>query len=80
MQRYFAKEKNNNEFILVDDDMRHIKLVMRMKNNDEMIVVQNKIPYLCYLDNDKIYTEKLYKVSYENRKKSLKEKLSFFKL
>lgn len=55
MQRYFAKNKNNDEFILNDDDMRHIKLVMRMKDNDEMVVIQNKTPYLCYLSNDKIF-------------------------
>ena len=54
MQRYFAKEKNGNEFILKDDDMRHIKLVMRMKDNDKIVVIQNKIPYLCFLENNKI--------------------------
>ena len=60
MQRYFAKERNNDEFILNNDDMRHIKLVMRMKDNDEIIVVQDKKPYLCYLlENKVIIKEKL---------------------
>lgn len=54
MQRYFAKEKNGNEFILKDDDMRHIKLVMRMKDNDKIIVVENKKSYLCCLEKDKV--------------------------
>lgn len=54
VQRYFAKDKINNAFILSDDDMRHIKLVMRMKDNDEVIVVDNKKPYLCYLKGDQI--------------------------
>ncbi len=54
MQRYFAKDKINNEFILNNDDIRHIKLVMRMKDNDEIIVVDKKTPYLCYLENDKV--------------------------
>lgn len=58
MQRYFAKDKINNEFILNNDDIRHIKLVMRMKDNDEIIVVQNKIPYLCYLKKDQIMIKK----------------------
>lgn len=51
VQRYFAKEKVNNEFILNDDDIKHIKLVMRMKDNDEIIIVYNEEAYLCYINN-----------------------------
>lgn len=58
VQRYFAKSKINDEFILNDDDIRHIKLVMRMKDNDEIVVVDNEIPFLCFLKNDKIKIKK----------------------
>lgn len=51
MQRYFSKEKIDNEFILNDDDIYHIKTVMRMKDNDEIIVVHDKKAYLCCIEN-----------------------------
>lgn len=53
MQRYFTKEKIDNTFILKDDDMYHIKTVMRMKDNDEIIVVYEKKAFLCCLENVK---------------------------
>ena len=34
MQRYFSDKKNNNYLILKDEDLYHIKTVMRLKNND----------------------------------------------
>ena len=39
MQRYFVKEKNNENFILENSDIHHIKKVMRCKNNDKIEVV-----------------------------------------
>lgn len=53
MQRYFSKEKVDNNFILNSDDIYHIKTVMRMKDNDEIIVVYDKKAYLCCLENVK---------------------------
>lgn len=47
MQRYFSKEQKDNKFILNNDDLYHIKVVMRMKNNDQIQVVYNHEPYLC---------------------------------
>ena len=47
MQRYFAKEKNNNKFILDDNDLYHIRTVMRMKDNDKIYVVYDKTTYIC---------------------------------
>ena len=35
MQRYFVKEKNNDNFILSDSDIHHIKKVMRCQNNGD---------------------------------------------
>ena len=53
MQRYFSNEKVDNHFILNDDDLYHIKTVMRMKDNDNIIVVYDKKAYLCCLENVK---------------------------
>ena len=39
MQQYFAHSKDKNTLFLNDDDLNHIKNVMRMKENDEIIVV-----------------------------------------
>jgi len=51
MQRYFVKEKNNNNFILENSDAHHIKKVMRCKNNDKIEIVYDKTVYLCNIDN-----------------------------
>ena len=51
MQRYFTNKKVDNEFILNEDDLYHIKTVMRMKDNDQIIVVMDKNAYLCCLEN-----------------------------
>ena len=53
MQRYFAKEKKDNYFILNDDDLFHIKTVMRMVDGDKIEVVFNKEVYICCLENVK---------------------------
>lgn len=50
MQRYFAKEKKDNAFILSNNDIYHIKTVMRMKNKDKIEVVYDNKLYLCELD------------------------------
>lgn len=51
MQRYFVKEKNNDNFILENTDIHHIKKVMRCKNNDKIEIVYDKKVYLCNIDN-----------------------------
>ena len=57
MQRYFAKNKINNSFILEDSDLYHIKTVMRMKNCDEIEVIYDKKLYICCIsDIDKDIT------------------------
>lgn len=53
MQRYFAKEKTGNLFVLGDDDLYHIRTVMRMKDNDKIYVVYDKVTYICCLENVK---------------------------
>jgi len=48
MQRYFVNEINNDNFILTDSDIHHIKKVMRCKNNDRIEVVPS---YTTRIDN-----------------------------
>ena len=55
MQRYFASNKKDNIFILNDSDLYHIRVVMRMKENEHVEVVYNEHVYLCcihYVNND----------------------------
>ena len=51
MQRYFAKSKKNEEFILYEQDCHHIKNVMRSKIGDNIEVVYESIVYICRIDN-----------------------------
>lgn len=53
MQRYFSEIKNGDYFELKKDDIRHIKTVMRMNDNDNIEVVYNENVYLCCLENVK---------------------------
>lgn len=52
MQQYFGIKKEKNVIILNDEDTNHIKNVMRMKTNDEILVVFNKKRYLGKLNED----------------------------
>lgn len=51
MQRYFAKNKLNNNLILEESDIHHIKNVMRMKIGDKIEVVYDKVLYICSITN-----------------------------
>lgn len=66
MQRYFAKEKQNNTFILTDSDLRHIRLVMRMKDKDEIEVVYDNKVYLCCIESVKFDVKILIKKCFKN--------------
>lgn len=70
MQRYFANNKNNNKFELLDSDIKHIKKVMRMKINDEIIVVYDNKSYLCYLDNN-------YEINIKNQLEEIEETIPY---
>lgn len=50
MQRYFSNNKKDNRLELSDDDLFHIKTVMRMKNADLIEVVYNNKLYICEVD------------------------------
>lgn len=47
MQRYFVKEKNNDTFILTQDDSHHVINVMRMNIKDNIEVVYDNKLYIC---------------------------------
>lgn len=52
MQQYFSKKKENEKLILDESDIHHIKNVMRIKPNDEVLVCYDKIIYLCTLNEE----------------------------
>lgn len=52
MQQYFAKDKNDNTLYLDNEDLNHIKNVMRMKENDKVIVAYENKSYICTLNKD----------------------------
>lgn len=54
MQRYFAKSRYNNEMILMESDIHHIKKVMRMNINDNIEVIYENKLYLCEIKKDYI--------------------------
>jgi len=67
MQRYFSKSKQDNYFILSDNDWYHIKKVMRMNDNDKIEVVYNKELYLCELEQEQAKIIKKEDVSLDNK-------------
>lgn len=52
MQRYFSDKKENEYFILSENDLYHIKKVMRMNDGDKIEIVYNKDLYICELENN----------------------------
>ena len=52
MQQYFGVSKNKNVISLNKDDFNHIKNVMRMKENEEIIVAFDGRSYICTLNKD----------------------------
>jgi len=50
MQRYFSKEKKDNKFILSESDYYHIRVVMKLKTNEQVQVVYDSFPYLCKIN------------------------------
>lgn len=68
MQRYFAKSKNKDKFILNESDYHHIKNVMRMKDNDLLEVVLDNKLYECHLDNYEVILDKEIVLDVKNNK------------
>lgn len=59
MQRYFAKDKKDNLFILSDGDIHHINHVMRMKSGDFIEVVYDGILYKCVINDSNILLDSI---------------------
>ncbi len=51
MQRYFGIEKVDDYFLLREEDLYHIKTVMRMKEQDKIEVVYDSKVYLCEIED-----------------------------
>ena len=51
MQRYFCNKKENNEYLLSNDDSYHIKKVMRMNIGDKIEIVDDKCTYICEISS-----------------------------
>ena len=64
MQRYFSNKKNNDYFILNDNDLYHIKTVMRMHDKEKIEVVFKENVYICELEfvNGEIKIKELEKI------------------
>lgn len=71
MQRYFAKEIVDNNIVLCDDDIHHIKNVMRMNINDKVEVVNDGKVYLCNIDNLKEFKLSINEIIVSEKEKTL---------
>ena len=69
MQRYFGLKKIGDSFVLSDDDIYHIKTVMRMFDGDKIEVVFDQDVYECCLVNVKSNIEILIEKKLEKLKK-----------
>jgi len=67
VQRYFSNIKENNSFILNEDDLYHIKKVMRMTDGELLEVVFESNLYICKLKDRVAVIDKM--VENENNKK-----------
>lgn len=52
MQQYFSKKREKDILYLEEVDFHHIKNVMRIKENDDVIVNFEGISYLCKMNKD----------------------------
>lgn len=51
MQRYFSNIKENDLYLLSNDDNYHITKVMRMNKDDKIEIVDNEIVYICKIES-----------------------------
>ncbi len=69
MQQYFGIDKKDNNLFLNKDELNHIKNVMRMKENDEVIIVYDNKSYVCNLNSD-LLSARIKEVFKESEKKN----------
>jgi len=51
MQRYFSNIKENDLYLLSNNDNYHITKVMRMNKGDKIEIIDNEIVYICKIEN-----------------------------
>lgn len=51
MQRYFSSQKVDNYLFLNDNDLYHIRTVMRMKNGDNVEIVYNHVLFIAEIED-----------------------------
>ena len=69
MQQYFGVSRNKETINLNNNDLNHIKNVMRMHENDKIIIVYDDKSYICSLNKDLLSADIL-EVFKENKKAS----------
>lgn len=50
MHRFFATTLKHDYFVLTDDDVKQIKQVLRLRNNDQIICIYNAEHYLTTIE------------------------------
>lgn len=70
MQHYFVNQKINDRFYFNDDDIHHIRSVMRFRNDDEVMVIYENEKYLTklHIDKQEVYAELVAKQENNSRK------------
>ena len=72
MQRYFLKNKEGNNLIFFEQDLHHIKNVMRFRENDQIEAIWNEIIYLCKIDSISPFSLKVIKEEKTVKKNNVK--------
>ncbi len=67
MQRYFSNELIDNSFLLSEEDMYHIKKVMRMNNGEKIEVVHKQELFLTSLKDNKAEIIEKINSNYKNK-------------
>lgn len=66
MQRYFARDKIDNNMVLQNSDLHHIKNVMRMQSGDEIEVIYDDVLYICKVNDLSVNEFPIINRSYED--------------
>ena len=72
MQRYFLKNKEGNNLIFFEQDLHHIKNVMRFRENDQIEAIWNEVIYLCKIDSIDPFSVKVIKEEQSTKENNVK--------
>lgn len=72
MQHFFASKRIDDEFYFSSFDEHHLKNVLRIKNNEEIIVAYDNIFYRCktVINANSVYASLIEKLNYSNELKA----------